>query len=182
MLSEMNWLGGPWLQDCCTQQISSVQCYCTSLPVQTRFLLIHSFLPLPLSTSTFSVVETRMSVGMWSTWDAASVCSQVLALKQCKTPQFLQTLGCKVVWVLLSHFEHLVHAGLQSATALLSVVPEPVGISFSLATPGCCCTPAVCLSWSSVQRIPWQIQFALQFGNNISVFKNYDAHVFSPFV
>lgn len=91
MLSEMNWLGGPWLQDCCTWQILSVQ-YCTSLPVQTRVLLIHSILTLPLSS--FSAVETRVSVGMWSSWDDASVCGQVLALVQCKTAQSMETLGC----------------------------------------------------------------------------------------
>lgn len=149
----MNWLGGPWLQDCCTQQISSVQYYCTSLPVQTRVLLIHSTLPLLLSTSSSSAVEASVSAGMWGSWDDASVCSQVLALKQCKTPQFMQTVGCKVALVLLSHFERLVHAGPHTATPLLSVAPEPVGISFSHATPGIAAGQLCILSWSSVQGI-----------------------------
>lgn len=92
MLSEMKWFREPWLQDCCIRQILSVRYICISLPVQTRVLLIHSILPLPFSS--FSAVETRVSVGMWNSWDDASVCSQVLALEQCKTPQSMQTLGC----------------------------------------------------------------------------------------
>lgn len=160
-----------------------VHSYCTSLPVQTRVLLIHSILPLPLSRPSFPAVETKVCVGMGSSWDAASVCSQVSALKQCRVPQFMQTLGCEVSWGHLSHLELLAHAGPHTATVLLSVVPEPVRWHPSqLCHPGCSYTPAVYLSWSSVQGVLWQIHFVLQFGNNIYVFKNYDAHVFSPFL
>lgn len=140
MLSEMNWLGGPWLQDCCcTWQILSVQYYCTSLPVQTRLLLIHSILPLLLSVSIFFCSGSK------------SVCRDVEQLGWCQfvqptfgpeavqDPSVYANLGLQDLLGILSHFEHLVHAGPRAATTpLLSVVLEPVGVSFNLAIPGCC--------------------------------------------
>lgn len=75
-----------------------VHSYCTSLPIQTRVLLIHSILPLPLSSPSFPAVETKVCGGMGSSWDAASVRSQAWALKQCKVPQFFANPG---LWSLL---------------------------------------------------------------------------------
>lgn len=71
-------------------------------------------------------VYVYMYMGMGSSWDPARVCDQVGALKHCRVPQFMQTPDCEVSWVLLSCLEHLAHAGLHTATTILSVVPESV--------------------------------------------------------
>lgn len=123
-------------------------------------LVDHGIPPLSLSSLSYLAMETKVCIGMGSSWDAASMCSQVWALKQRRVPQFVQTLACEVSWGLLSHLEHLAHAG-PCTTTLRSVVPKPDRWHPSQLCHPRCCTLAVYLSQSSVQGVLWQIHFVL---------------------
>lgn len=59
-------------------------------------------------------------------WLRCCQCVQPSLTSEAVQGQFIQTLGSKVSWELLSHLEHLARAGCHTASVSLLVVPETV--------------------------------------------------------